>query len=43
MRAARQELYLSIAGATFGGMSEAEAARRGGMDWMTVRRPLGKR
>ena len=43
MRAARRELYLSIAGATVAGMSEAEAARRAGVDRMTVRKLLGKR
>lgn len=43
LRAAKRELYLSIAGAVRAGMSEAEAARRAGVNRMTVRRLLGKR
>lgn len=43
MRAARRELYASIVGAVYAGMSEAEAARRAGVDRMTVRRLTDKR
>lgn len=40
---ARADLYGKTIGAVLGGMSEAEAARRSGLDRMTVRRLLGKR
>ncbi|WP_369069246.1 hypothetical protein [Kineococcus terrestris] len=41
--AARSALYAAVVAAVRDGMSESEAARRAGIDRMTVRKLLGKR